>query len=109
MTTEFSLGEEPPVDLLVESEGWLREAAEDLVRARRALRSGKVEEVKAAQAAIREMKTALDMAMQERARIDRLRNQAAGIVGDRGRALDFDAARLEIGRRLACLRDAGDG
>jgi hypothetical protein len=47
------------------------------------------------------------MVMDERARVEKLRKQIAGVVGDH--ALDFDAARTEIGRRLACLRDAGGG
>ena len=39
-------------------------------------------------------------------RVDKLRKQDCRQVGAGG-ALDLDAARAEIGRRLACLRDAG--
>lgn len=43
----------------------------------------------------------------ERGKVDKLRKDIAGAVG--GGALDLDAARDEIGRRLACLRRAGTG
>ncbi|MFN3642325.1 MAG: hypothetical protein ACK4TB_05295 [Gemmobacter sp.] len=55
----------------------------------------------------RDLKDALKLVLNERAAIDKLRKDYGGI-GD-GPGLDFDAARAEIGRRLACLRDAGGG
>ncbi len=97
----------PPVDLLAETEELYREAAEDLVRARRKLSEGRTEEVKAAVQAVKDLKAALQLVMDERARIEKLRRTAGGIVHDY--ALDFDAARVEIGRRLARLRSAGSG
>jgi hypothetical protein len=57
--------------------------------------------------AVRDLQAALAVLMDERVKIDRLRNETAGVVGER--ALDLDAARVEIGRRLARLRDAGGG
>jgi hypothetical protein len=51
--------------------------------------------------------TAFQRVMTERDKVGKLRNQIAGTVG--GRTLDMDAARIEIGRRLACLRNAGAG
>ncbi|WP_097029523.1 hypothetical protein [Cereibacter ovatus] len=96
-----------PVDLLAETEELYREAAEDLVRARRKLSEGRVEEVKAAVQAVKDLKAALQLVMDERARIEKLRRTAGGIVHDF--ALDFDTARAEVGRRLARLRDAGCG
>lgn len=48
---------------------------------------------------------ALGLFVKERQKIEERRNKTAGIT--RGYALDFGAARAEIGRRLACLRDAG--
>ena len=57
--------------------------------------------------AVRDLQTALAVLMDERVRIDSLRNETAGVVGER--TLDLDAARAEIGRRLARLRDAGGG
>ena len=66
-----------------------------------------VDEVKAAAQAVKDLKAAFQMVMDERTRIEKLRKQIAGVVHDY--AIDFDAARAEIGRRLACLRDAGGG
>ena len=107
MTIEFSSGDGPPVDLLAVTEDMFREAAEDLVRAKRKLQAGKMDEVKAAVQAVKDLKAALQLVMEERARVEKLRRQVGGVVHDY--ALDFDAARDEIGRRLARLRDAGDG
>ncbi|MGL5008936.1 MAG: hypothetical protein ACRC6I_03580 [Paracoccaceae bacterium] len=45
--------------------------------------------------------------MKQREQLGTLRHQTAGTVG--GRTLDLDAARAEIGRRLACLRNGGGG
>lgn len=79
------------------------------------LETGSPAEVRAAQKAIRELRLALWMLVDERTRLDKLRNKIAGLVesgggGDGGgRKLELDAARDEIGRRLAGLRAAGDG
>ncbi|WP_165971726.1 hypothetical protein [Meridianimarinicoccus aquatilis] len=57
---------------------------------------------------LKELKQALQTALAERERLEQKAKTDAGIVGDY--AVDFDAARLEIGRRLACLRaDGGSG
>jgi len=71
------------------------------------LRAGKFGEVRTAQQAIRDVKQTFQTVMEERTRVDKLRKQVDGVA--RGHALDFAAARDEIGRRLACLRDAGGG
>ena len=94
-------------DLLHATEEMYREAAEELVAALNRLRSGHTEDAKATAQAMRELKIAFQLIMDERTRVDKLRKQVAGIVHDH--AFDFDAARDEIGRRLACLRDAGSG
>ncbi len=107
MTIEFSSGDGLPVDLLAATEEMYREAAEDLVRAKQKLRAGQFDEVKAAVQAVKDLKTALHLVMEERARVEKLRRQVGGVAQDH--MLDFDAARDEIGRRLARLRDAGDG
>lgn len=52
-----------------------------------------------------QLKQALQTALAERERLEQKARSDAGIVNDY--AVDFDAARLEIGRRLACLRAAG--
>jgi hypothetical protein len=107
MTIRFSEGEEPPVDLLAETEGLYREAAEELVRVVRGLRAGASPDAKGASQAVKDLRAALQMVMEERTRVEKLRRQVAGAVG--AGTLDLDAARDEIGRRLARLRDAGPG
>lgn len=103
--TMMLTGEGQPVDVLSESEVQLRESAELLALTIQDLRAGKFGEAKTAQAAVRDLKQTFQMVMEERTRVDKLRKQVDGVV--RGHALDFEAARDEIGRRLACLRDAG--
>lgn len=105
MTIKFTGGEEPPVDVLLATEDYLRETAEQLVRAVQDARAGKLGEIKAAQQSVRDLKTLFQMVMEERTRVEKLRKQIAGVVD--GHALDFGAARDEIGSRLARLRDAG--
>lgn len=93
------------VDLLGFCEGMFRDVAEEIARTLGALKGGKLDEAKAASAAVRDMKAAFQLVMEERTRVDKLRKQAAGVVN--GYAVDLDQARIEVGRRLACLRDAG--
>lgn len=52
----------------------------------------------------RDVREACGHLKQERDKVDKLRKDIAGGVG--GGCLDLDAARDEIGRRLACLRRA---
>lgn len=108
MTIRLSDGDAVPGDVLAVAEELYRMAAEELYRTIQAIRTGQMGEVKAAQGAIRDLRETAQHVLDERAKVDRLRKQIAGQVGARG-ALDFDGARAEIGRRLACLRDAGGG
>lgn len=57
--------------------------------------------------AARTVRDAIQLLMVERNKVDKLRKEIAGGVA--GGRLDLDAARDEIGRRLACLRRAGAG
>ncbi|MBL9056305.1 MAG: hypothetical protein JNJ84_08510 [Rhodobacteraceae bacterium] len=107
MTINFSTGEEPPDAVLAETEGWLDEAAQSIALTLRAIRLGEFGQIKDAKAHVQNLRAALDLYIGERNRVEKLRKQVAGAVGASG--LDFDAARDEIGRRLARLRDAGEG
>lgn len=107
MDMDFSGGDETPADLLEETEALYREMAEELAQALRGMRRGEAKDAKAAVQAVKDMRSVFQMLMDERTRVEKLRKQVAGTV--RGHELDFDAARAEIGRRLARLRDAGDG
>jgi hypothetical protein len=107
MTVKFSGEAEEPVDLLATAENMLRESAEQVALAMREVRAGRFAELKETSGLMRELRSTFNSLMEERTRVDKLRQQTAGFV--RGHAIDFDAARAEIGRRLARLRDAGSG
>lgn len=104
MDMGFTGGDAPSVDLLEETEVLYREIAGELALAMRGVRQGEWKDAKAAAQAVKDLRTAFQMVMDERSRVEKLRRQVAGVVRDN--ALDFDAARAEIGRRLARLRDA---
>jgi hypothetical protein len=95
-------------DVLAVAEALYREAAVELHRTISAIRGGQFGEVKAAQTAIRDLRATASQVLEERGKVDKLRKNRGGQVGAGG-AVDFAAARSEIGRRLACLRDAGSG
>ncbi len=107
MTVKFSGEAEEPVDLLATAENMLRESAEQVALAMREVRAGRFAELKETSGLMRELRSTFNSLMEERTRVDKLRQQTAGVV--RGHAIDFDAARDEIGRRVARLRDAGGG
>ena len=105
MTIHFSTGEAPPVDLLAATEQLYHETAQELARALMAIRDGRLDEIKATVQVVRDLKAAFQMVMDERGRFDKVSKQVAGSIGSG--TLDLDAARDEVGRRLARLRDAG--
>ena len=119
MNNEISEGERPSVELLAVAEGIFSNAALALGRVVLALDDPKAEpevgepheaRAKAALQAVRDFRMAYQIAMDERTRVDKLRRQVAGQAGlGTGSAVDLDAARDEIGRRLARLRGAGSG
>ena len=99
-----------PNEVIAVAEGLFWSYVRDLKRHEAALEareSGAVDpaDLKAAVQAARNVREAVGFLMQERNRVDKFRKDIAGGVG--GGCLDLDAARDEIGRRLACLRRAG--
>ena len=108
MTVRFTGDVAGPEDVLGVTERLYEEAVIELERTMNALKAGEFNEVKAAQEAIRGLRAMAVAVLQERGKVDQLRKQIAGHVGAGG-ALDLDEARAEIGRRLACLRNAGGG
>ena len=104
MTLNFLIGPEQPVGFLAITEEWLREAGESLGGVVEAIKAGEFEQIKDAQTAVRDLKAAVQLAIYEGDRVEKLRKTVAGSVGS-GK-LDLHAARDEIGRRLACLRNA---
>ncbi|WP_137111887.1 hypothetical protein [Rhodobacter sp. SY28-1] len=108
MTVRFT-GDVPRTeDVLGVTERLYGEAVIELERTMTALKAGEFNEVKSAQEAIRALRATALAVLQERGKVDQLRKQIAGHVGAGG-ALDLEGARAEIGRRLACLRNAGGG
>ena len=105
MTLNFLIEAEKPVGFLAITEGWLREAAESLGVVVEAIKAGEFGQIKDAQMAVRDLKAAVQLAIYEGDRVEKLRKTVAGSVGSG--QLDLHAARDEIGRRLACLRNAG--
>lgn len=78
-----------------------------LAEALRRLKAGEFGEAREIAKQISDVRAAYKLALEERTRVAKLRKDEAGIVYDY--ALDFDAARDEICRRLARLRGAGGG
>lgn len=104
MSVYFPNVEQLPVDLTAATETLYREAAEELIRAIMAVRAGDLDQTPAAKSAVKGLKDAFQTVMEERNRVEKLRKQVAGAAGTG--TLDLDAARDEIGRRLALLRAA---
>ena len=71
------------------------------------VREGSIVDAAKVPATLKELRQIALKIADERERFEQCRKQAAGSVGAAG--LDFHAARDEIGRRLARLRDAGAG
>lgn len=93
--------------LLSEAMVLYRTAAEVFALVIEEAKAGEAKAARDAQAYAKEFRAALQTALQERQKVETLRKQDAGIAYDY--ALDFGAARDEIGRRLARLRAAGSG
>jgi hypothetical protein len=108
MDMEFSeLEKLSAEELLAVSEHMLARTAIVLARTVGRLDAAEVVDATVASSVADRFATAFQRVMNERDKVGKLRNQTSGTVG--GRSLDFDAARIEIGRRLACLRDGGAG
>ncbi|MDB6181498.1 permease [Paracoccus fistulariae] len=99
-------------EALAVAEGLFWSYVKDLERHKSALTEeshGSVDpaELKQAIRTAKDIREAVHLLMAERNRVEKLRKDIAGGVG--AGCLDLDAARDEIGRRLACLRRAGGG
>lgn len=102
----FTAGQDrtPVVDL---TEGLFHAFADDLEQARQRVLAGDFDRIRDSGRLARDLRDAAQLVLEERSRLDKLRKDAAGGAG--AGALDLDAAREEIGRRLACLRHAAGG
>ena len=107
MSINFSAGEKEPVDVLATTEAGLVLAAEELSRLINRITEGKFQDVKATPEVVKSLHRALEVVVLGKRDVEKLCKQAGGTVG--ATSLDFHAARDEIGRRLARLRDASPG
>ena len=95
-----------PVNMLTETLKLYQTTVEELISAVNSIKSGSLDEVKTALVAVKDLRQALTWAMEERANLEKRNKTVAAGYGDGTGALELDAARNEIGRRLARLRDA---
>jgi hypothetical protein len=107
MSINFSAGEKEPVNVLATTEAALVDAAEELARLIDRIKAGKFLEAKATPDAVKGLHRALEVVVLGKRDVEKLCKQVTWTVG--ATSLDFHAARDEIGRRLARLRDAGGG
>ncbi|WP_210402068.1 hypothetical protein [Pseudotabrizicola formosa] len=96
---------EAPEALMWVAEQQLGRAVVRLHQVMEAVEAGKFEQLAEAKRVADNLTGFVRLFMDERNKVDKLRKTLAGAVGTG--ELDFQAARDEIGRRLALLRDAG--
>jgi hypothetical protein len=107
MTVRVSV-EEPSIRTLIQqTDDLFFTIAKEISDATEKIKLGEFDNLKDATRSLKDLRMALQLAMEERAKLAKFDKEKAGVVYDY--ALDFDAARIEIGRRLAFLREAGDG
>lgn len=95
-----------PVDVVRLAERQLERAMIRMAQLIEDVEAGRFETMTEAKKTCDHLTGYVRLLMEERNKVDKLRKSAAGAAGG-GSALDLDAARDEIGRRLALLRDAG--
>ncbi len=95
-------------DLLEEAQATFRRANLMMRRFCDDFEDGKIRDMEQFKLVYKSFKDNLPNAIKERERLASQLAQSRGIAGDKPYGLDFDAARQEIGRRLACLAAAGD-
>lgn len=105
MTLRFTAEEPDPKSLISATEALYQDLADEIFQVLRKLKAGEWDP-KGTTHSVKEMRSTLRLVLEERMKIAELGKRDAGAAYDH--ALDFDAARAEIGRRLACLRDAGN-
>lgn len=109
MTINFTATEadktETPEELLRVAEQQMGRAVVRLHQVIEEVEAGKFDQLTEAKRVADNLTSFVRLFMDERNKVDKLRKTLAGAVGTG--ALDFAAARDEIGRRLALLRDAG--
>jgi hypothetical protein len=102
MNPKHQSNTDTPVDMLAEVQSLYRRSAEELVVAINTLHSKEIPDGKATEQIMRELRAAFGWAFSESEKLEKLsKSLTAG-----GGGYDLDAARIEIGGRLARLRAA---
>lgn len=102
---EIAAGGALPQEVLDFTEELFRIAVGDLGSILAEIRDGRFEAAKEGKRALRDLTSMSMQVLEERRNVEKFRKHIAGSL--RGiTELDLDAARDEIGRRLACLRAA---
>ena len=78
MTLKFSLGEGTPDAVLAVTQDWLREAAEGIAQTVLAVQRGELTKAQDASAHVKALRAALELFIDERNRVEKLRKQVAG-------------------------------
>ncbi|MDW4548498.1 hypothetical protein R5H32_03940 [Defluviimonas sp. D31] len=89
----------------MEADELFRGYASEIAAAIRRIERGEFDRLKDGIQAVKDLRSALRIVFEERARVAQFDEAEGGCVA--GAALDLDAARDEICRRLARLREAG--
>jgi hypothetical protein len=106
--TTGNTAEGPKTELMVDQAmGLLGAIVAEINASMERLKQNQFDDLKDATRSYRDLRQALLMVFEERAKVAKLDKLEAGVAYDY--ALDLGAARDEIGRRLARLRDAGTG
>lgn len=95
-------------DLFAESRATFLRARRVVERLCNDFEDGTLEDIDAFKQSYGFFKSLVPQIMSERERLEREHAKRLGIADGHSHAIDFDAARQEIGRRLACLAAAGD-
>lgn len=105
--SEFDSGgaDASPLDVVLLAERQLERAMMRMAQLIDDVEAGRFETMTEAKKTCDHLTGYVRLLMEERNKVDKLRKSAVGAAG--AGALDLDAARDEIGRRLALLRDAG--
>ena len=104
MSMNFSFIGGSPEEILAQTDRLFARAENALLGAINSLQAGEMEAGQDIERTSQTMMRALGILVMERANIEKLGRKIAGAVGTG--TLDLHGARDEIGRRLACLRDA---
>lgn len=94
-------------DCVTAAEELFEEAIQDVAVIKEKIRRQEIEALSELKTAVPNATQATKLLLQEKNRVYELHKKQIGVVHDY--AIDFDAARVEIGRRLACLRGARGG